>query len=120
MSDRSAQGFCNVVSSGGYVNAIKKKHKKSYTDDRTLVVAVDGDYTAEYDGVIMHWLTTIRQQTVPSQPQTDRKIGVSSQPQLAGSGTSWSDACRAPVVGIELTKPRRCLRHASIGRFEGK
>ena len=45
------------------IDAIKKKHEKRYTDDRRLIVAVDGDYTAEDDGVIEGWLTAIRQQT---------------------------------------------------------
>jgi hypothetical protein len=48
---------------GVVIDAIKQKHEKRYTDDRTLVVAVDGDYTAEDDAVIERWLTAIRQQT---------------------------------------------------------
>jgi len=50
--------FPNVI-----VDAINKKHKKGYADNRTLIVAVDGDYTGEDDGVIEEWLDRIRTET---------------------------------------------------------
>ena len=45
------------------IDAIKKKHAKRYTDKRTLIVAVDGDYTGQNDAIIEGWLETIRKET---------------------------------------------------------
>lgn len=45
------------------VEAIEMKHAKKYKDRRTLIVAVDGDYTGESDVVIDAWLPIIRQGT---------------------------------------------------------
>lgn len=45
------------------VDAINKKHDKHYSDNRTLVVAFDGDYSNEDDKVVEEWLDEIRKQT---------------------------------------------------------
>ena len=42
------------------VEAIQKKHKRSYFDARHLLVVVDGAYTQEDDQVIHDWIDHVR------------------------------------------------------------
>jgi hypothetical protein len=45
------------------VDAIEKKHKKGYTDVRSLVVVFGGDYSGEDDEVVQRWVQHIRVKT---------------------------------------------------------
>jgi hypothetical protein len=45
------------------IEAIEKKHAKQYTDERTLVVVFDGDYSREEDRVVRGWVDEVRQRT---------------------------------------------------------
>lgn len=45
------------------VEAIEKKHRKQYTDLRTLVVVFDGDYSFEEDRIVHKWVEEICQRT---------------------------------------------------------
>lgn len=42
------------------IDAINRKHQKRYSDERTLLVSVRGDYTYESDQVIEGWMPEIR------------------------------------------------------------
>jgi hypothetical protein len=48
---------------GVIVEAIDSKHAKHYTDQRTLIVAFDGDYSFEDDDVIRGWVDEVRRRT---------------------------------------------------------
>jgi hypothetical protein len=45
------------------VRAIDSKHAKNYTDQRTLIVSFDGDYSLEDDEVIRGWVQAVQQRT---------------------------------------------------------
>ena len=42
---------------------VKKKHEKCYTDGRSLVIVLGGDYSGEDDEVIQRWVQQVRGQT---------------------------------------------------------
>jgi hypothetical protein len=46
------------------VRAITSKHAKNYTDQRTLIVSFDGDYSFEDDDLIGDWVQAVRQRTI--------------------------------------------------------
>lgn len=48
---------------GVIVNVIEKKHKKQYTDHRSLLVVFGGDYSGEDDAVVQKWIEQVRSQT---------------------------------------------------------
>jgi hypothetical protein len=45
------------------IRAIDSKHAKNYTDQRSLIVSFDGDYSFEDDEVIRGWVRAVRQRT---------------------------------------------------------
>lgn len=45
------------------VDAIEMKHKKSYSDSRTLIVSFGGDYSREDDEVVSLWIAELRRKT---------------------------------------------------------
>lgn len=45
------------------VDAIKSKHKKGYTDSRSLVVVFSGDYSSEQDDIVNGWVQELRRRT---------------------------------------------------------
>ncbi len=48
---------------GVIVDAVEKKHKKAYTDCRSLVVVFSGDYCGEDDEVVHGWVRHVQGQT---------------------------------------------------------
>jgi hypothetical protein len=45
------------------IEAIEMKHGKKYSDERTLVVVFDGDYSFEEDRVVLGWVDETRRRT---------------------------------------------------------
>jgi len=46
------------------IDAINKKHDRSYADKRILLVSVTGEHTFEDDELINRWISLIKENTV--------------------------------------------------------